>query len=135
MSRIRVHAADEVQWVRIGDMSRDPSRSGLTQGELESSIRYAEPGTESAPQLMEVNYVPDAVVAPHSHDSAEIVYVVEGELHWGEQVLGPGASLFIGEGAVYGYRAGPQGLRIVNFRPRADFSFHPKLGGRGRAAG
>jgi len=134
MSKIRVHGAVDVQWTRIGDMVRDPSRGGLTQGELDSFIRYAEPGTESSPQLMEVNYAPNAVVAPHSHDSAEIVYVVEGELHWGDRVLGPGASLFIGEGAVYGYKAGPQGLRIVNFRPRADFSFHPKLGGRGPAA-
>ena len=128
MAKVRVHAADETPWLRIGDMARD---SGvLTQGELDSSIRYSERGTETEPPLMEVKYVPGAVVAPHSHDSAEILYVVEGEMHWGDQVLGPGASIFIGEQAVYSYKAGPQGLTIVNFRPRADFSFNPKVGGR-----
>jgi quercetin dioxygenase-like cupin family protein len=132
MAKIRIHDADETPWTRIGDMTRNASV--LTQGELDSHIRFAEPGDETSPQLMEVNYVPDAVVDPHFHDSAEIIYVVEGELHFGDRVLGPGASLYVGEQAVYGYRAGPRGLKIVNFRPRADFSFHPKGGERPASA-
>jgi quercetin dioxygenase-like cupin family protein len=126
MGRIRVHDADATPWTRIGDMTRNASV--LTQGELDSHIRFAEPGGEDSPQLMEVNYVPGAVVDPHFHDSAEIIYVVEGELHFGDRVLGPGASLYVGERAVYSYVAGPHGLKIVNFRPRADFSFHPRGG-------
>jgi quercetin dioxygenase-like cupin family protein len=75
---------------------------------------------------MEVRYVPNAVVDPHSHDEDEIVYVVEGELHLGDRVLRPGVSMFVGAATVYGYRAGVNGLRIVNFGLRADFSYHPK---------
>jgi quercetin dioxygenase-like cupin family protein len=124
--KVEIRRPHEISWTRIGDLIGAESPGTLTVGELDSSIGYAHHGDVAQPALYAVSYVPDAVVAPHSHDGAQIVYVLEGELHWGRTVLEPGSSVFIPGGVAYGYRAGPQGLRTLNFRPTADRSFHPK---------
>jgi quercetin dioxygenase-like cupin family protein len=127
LGRINIHDAADIHWMRIGEMASPGSAGVLTQGELASDISYHERGSETDLQLMEVKYVPNAVIDPHSHDEDEIIYVVEGELHLGARVLRPGSSIYIPRATVYSYQAGADGLRVVNFRPRGDFSFNPKV--------
>ena len=52
--KIRLHHDSELPWVRIGDMSKDPSV--LTEAGVNSRIRSHEPGGEADPQLSEVDY-------------------------------------------------------------------------------
>ena len=40
------------------------------------------------------------------------------------RTVGPGACLTIPGGVFYGFHAGPEGLRILNFRPRNDTTFN-----------
>ena len=52
--------------------------------------------------------------------------MVEGELHFGRRVCGPGSSFFIPGNTLYGFRAGPQGCRYLNFRAQADSTYFTK---------
>lgn len=131
--KLRVHPPADLAWRRIGDFVAGEMASRLDAGELASHIAFHEPGDATAPPLMELPLEPDALLVPHSHDTCEILYVVEGELRWGEHGLDRGGSIFIPARAVYSFRAGPAGARLLNFRPTADHSFHPA--GRDARAG
>jgi quercetin dioxygenase-like cupin family protein len=125
---LRVHRPADLIWRRIGDFVTGAMASQLDPGELASHIAFHEPGDAAAPQLIELRLEPEALLVPHSHDTSEIIYVVEGELRWGDRTLGAGGSIFIPARAVYGFRAGSAGARLLNFRPTADHSFHPAPG-------
>jgi ubiquinone/menaquinone biosynthesis C-methylase UbiE/quercetin dioxygenase-like cupin family protein len=121
---IRIHAPDQLAWRRIGDIPMGWMRDHIDPTELEGHLAFHEAG-DDGPQLMEMRLDPQTLVAPHSHDDPEIFYVVEGSLHWGEQVLGAGGSMFIPAGNPYSFRAGERGARLLNVRSRADHSFVP----------
>jgi hypothetical protein len=54
----------------------------------------------------------------------EIIYVVRGEMRFGNKVLSAGSSVYIPGNTYYSFTAGAGGLRIVNFRARCDVSFY-----------
>ena len=56
----------------------------------------------------------------HAHHEDEIVFVLEGEMHFGNRVLHPGECAMIPKFTLYSFRAGPEGLRFLNIRPRAN---------------
>lgn len=126
MATIRVTMPEDVPAVVTGDVVGDDLRGRMSDGELGSSVRMFHPGGEDALQLFEVEVRPDAVVGQHSHDEDEIIYVVDGELHLGRQVLGPGASVLIPGDTLYSFRAGPDGLRFLNFRGRRDITYRTR---------
>ncbi|HTH28882.1 MAG TPA: hypothetical protein VL918_10475 [Sphingobium sp.] len=128
---IRVHHAAQLPWRQIGDIPMGAMRDHVDPSELEGHLAFHEPGDMDMPQLMEIRLKPNTVIAPHSHDECEIVYVIEGSLHWGASVLEAGGSMFIAGNSVYSFRTGPEGARLLNFRPRADHSFHPPAPGVG----
>jgi hypothetical protein len=53
--------------------------------------------------------------APHSHSADELIHVLEGEIHVGRTVLGPGATLAVAADRRYGFRS--PGFRFLNYRP------------------
>ena len=125
MPRVRLTTQDQQPWVVSGQRSlSDEERGKLRQGELTSEFRIREPGSGEHPQLVELRYQPGAEISIHSHDEDEILYVLDGEMRINNRSVGPGACLTIPGGTFYGFRAGPQGLRILNFRPCEDSSFH-----------
>ena len=126
MAKTRPHPVEEIAWTRVRDMGEENLPEGLSDGDLNSMFAIHEPGDERNPQLFEVSYEPDGSVDIHSHDEDEIIYILEGEMHFGNKVLRPGSSVFIAGGSYYGFKAGPEGLRFINFRARADYSFHRK---------
>jgi quercetin dioxygenase-like cupin family protein len=77
-------------------------------------------------QLFEIQLEPGLEVTTHAHADDEIVFVVDGELHFGRRVCGAGSSFFIPGGTLYGFRAGPEGCRYLNFRAQADSTFFSK---------
>jgi len=125
MAKVRVTTQDQQPWIVSGERQLDDAERGkLKQGELTSSFRMREPGSASSPQLVELRYEPDAEIRLHSHDEDEIIYVLEGAMRINNRTVGPGACLTIPGGVFYGFHAGPEGLKILNFRPREDTTFN-----------
>jgi mannose-6-phosphate isomerase-like protein (cupin superfamily) len=123
MKNVRVHQESELSWRKIGDIPMGYMRAHIDPTELEGHLSFHEPGAPDALQLMEVRLNPDTLIAPHSHDTDEIYFVVEGSLHWEDQALAAGGSIFIPGGSLYSFRTGSQATRLLNFRGRADHSF------------
>ena len=60
----------------------------------------------------------------HGHTEDEIIYVTHGSIGLGRRSYGPGTALAIAAQTFYGFNAGPEGLRFINFRatlPREIF--------------
>jgi quercetin dioxygenase-like cupin family protein len=105
------------------DVIPEERRAAYGEGELGTTLRYFHTGSATEPQLFEVTVEPDGVIAPHAHDEAEIIYVLDGEMHMGARLLTPGSSVFIPGRTLYSFRAGPEGLRFIEFGARQDRSY------------
>lgn len=57
----------------------------------------------------------------HSHDADCLYYVLSGEAHLGNRVLGAGEGFFVKAGAPYTYTAGPDGVQVLEFRTATAF--------------
>ena len=130
MARIEFSNPDTEPFRRVGDFVTDEMGVKLAAGELDSEVRSHHPGAPDRLQMFEVRAPADAAFNAHSHDEDEIILVVEGELHAGSQVVGPGGSMYVAGGTVYAFRAGPEGLRFFNFRPRLDATYHSRAESR-----
>lgn len=126
MGKVRIHSVDQLSWRTVRDVTAGREPSGLSKEDLDAEIIFHEPGDDTTPQLFEVSYGPNAHIAVHAHDEDEIMYIVGGEMLFGAQTLKPGSSLFIQGGAYYSFKTGDDGLRFLNFRPRADLTYHQK---------
>lgn len=125
MARVRLTTDEQQAWIVSGERDLpEEDRAKLRKGELESQYRMREPGGDDFPQLVELRYSPNSEIRLHSHDEAEIIYILEGEMRINNRKLGPGATLTIPGGVFYGFHAGPEGLRFLNFRPRQDLTFN-----------
>jgi len=121
--KVRVHKGNAMEWVKISSLTPEGMAGLFSPAELNSEITFHEPGSEQSLQLFEVKYQPGAAIAVHAHLIDEIIYVVDGSMIIGNRELGPGSSLFVAGNTLYQFRAGPRGLRMLNFRPSADTSF------------
>ncbi|MCB2060029.1 MAG: cupin domain-containing protein [Novosphingobium sp.] len=125
MARVRLTTEEQQPWIVSGERNiSEEERNKLRRGELTSEYRMREPGGDDFPQLVELRYQPDSEIRLHSHDEDEIIYVLEGAMRINNRIVGPGACLTIPGGVFYGFHAGPEGLRILNFRPRNDTTFN-----------
>lgn len=122
---IRVHHEDQLAWRTIGDIPMGWMAEHIDPTELAGQLCFHEAGDAAAMQLMEMRLHPNTLIAPHAHDDDEIFYVAEGSLHWGDEALAAGGSLFIPAGTTYSFRIGDAPARLLNFRARADHSFRP----------
>jgi quercetin dioxygenase-like cupin family protein len=98
----------------------------FTPEELAGRTREHHLGSDTTPELFEVRFQPDTVVNSHAHLRDEIIYVVEGALILGSRVLPPGSSVYVAANTLYSFRAGPEGVRFVNFRPTAGAGYVSK---------
>jgi quercetin dioxygenase-like cupin family protein len=125
--KIRVHLEAETPLFTVEQLLRDKGSSeehirSLSDDALAAGMRFFEMGTESSPQLFESQVPPNTVAPVHSHEEDEIIYVLEGEMQFGTKSLSKGSALFVQANARYGFKAGPEGVRFLNFRPRrCDF--------------
>lgn len=71
--------------------------------------------------MIAYRFAPNTLLPRHWHDTPQIILVLEGELHLGNRVLGPGAGYFTEPEQVYSSKAGPEGCRIVEFRDATQF--------------
>jgi len=121
MNPILIRDQKNNRWLSGKEFTPPEIRHRFSAEELEATrVRVHELGDESTPQLFELTFEPNFAVAVHSHAADEIFYVVDGLLEIGNRSLGPGSSVLIRADTLYGFRAGPKGLQVLNFRPRAD---------------
>ena len=133
MAKVKLITPDQLPWSRPMEDQRvsDDQRGKLKQGERSTQFRMREAGDADTLQLVEIRYEPNSEIQLHSHDADELIYILEGSMQLGNRTVGPGTSLFIAGGTFYGFSAGPDGLQILNFRPRADPSFNLPPGNKG----
>ncbi len=99
--------------------------------QLMAASRLTVPFRHAGPEgfsLVTVELDPGFDLARHSHSTDCLYYVVEGELRMGRRVLGPGDGFFVPADHPYAYRAGPRGVKLLEFRnaTRFDTTFHEK---------
>ncbi len=122
---ITANHPEAIAWRKIGDIPMGQMMAHLDPTELEGCICFHSAGGTQGMQLMEMRFDPHTIITPHSHDAAEIFYIIEGSLHWGDKMLHAGGSLHIPAGNVYTFRTGAEPTRILNFRASVDHSFNP----------
>jgi quercetin dioxygenase-like cupin family protein len=120
MGKVRIHKAEDVRWSRIRDDFPPELLQGLDDQVLDSEVGVHEDGDATQPHMSEAFYKPGAKIAVHSHSADEFIYVVSGSMSLGRRELGPGSSIFVEAKTMYGFSAGPEGVRMVVFRPFGD---------------
>ena len=123
MATIQFTTHDDDAFQRVADLVTGDLSGAMSPGELDSRYRSHHPGDDDRLQLFEVDAPANAIFNAHSHTEDEIILVVEGELRAGSHVVGPGGTMYVPGGTVYSFRAGPDGLRFFNFRPRLDATY------------
>jgi quercetin dioxygenase-like cupin family protein len=129
MARVKIERVEDAKWTSLRETTNGLGPDELAKfgdGALDTETRVHHEGDASTLQLVEIAYKPNTVVSEHAHDEDEILVIVEGEAHIGKQTLRPGSSIFIAGNTLYGFSAGPGGLRLLNFRPRRDLTFITK---------
>ncbi|MCU1344897.1 MAG: cupin protein [Acidimicrobiia bacterium] len=141
MGTVKFVAADDAQYVSVRDIVQsgiaaatgveaDPGASrGSTVTEEEQDtqeLRMYFPGGPDDPQLFEVRVQPGGHTQAHAHDESEIIYVLSGDIEFGARSFPAGSAINVPGRTLYSFRAGPNGLRFLNFRGRRDFTFISK---------
>lgn len=85
--------------------------------------------------LVVVEFAPGYILARHSHTTDCLYYVVAGSVQMGKRELGPGDGFFVPADHPYAYSAGPEGVKLLEFRHDTSFhtTFHEKDHARYRA--
>ena len=123
MPKIQVVEAGSMPWMTQDEDGPDGERRLIEIPEPDderSAARHPHPGSDTQLYLHEAQLPPNKQVASHAHRSDEIIYILDGEIHLGARVLGPGSSVFVPGMTLYAFRAGPKGVRFLNFRGRKD---------------
>ena len=87
--------------------------------------------TATGLSLTHARFRADLLLPRHSHDAHCAYYVLEGEAHLGSTILRKGDSFIVPKDDFYTYRAGPEGVEILEFRSQTDFHF--RFGGNNAA--
>jgi quercetin dioxygenase-like cupin family protein len=129
--KLQISELDSLRWMaRMEGAARASDTSTIEQANQDSDDRMCHrihhPGSDTDLQMFEVRVPPGMVVESHAHDEDEIIFVLEGEMVLGARVLAAGSSAMIPGKTLYGFSAGADGLRFLNFRARRDATFHTK---------
>ena len=99
----------------------------ITDAEIEkmkASARLTVPFRHEGPSglsLVEIDFAPGYVLPRHSHSSDCLYYIVSGGIVMGRRKLGPGDGFFLPANAPYAYHAGPEGVKLLEFRTSVAF--------------
>jgi len=126
MAAIRFFDPDSADFMKPAEVYPDSLKARLTDAEVADTAVRLHHGLPGKLQLFEINLEPGLEISTHAHADDEIVVVTAGELHFGRRVCGPGSSFFIPGNTLYGFRAGPEGCRYLNFRAQADSTYFTK---------
>ena len=114
------------EFMKPVDVYPDSLKERLTDAEVADTSVRLHHGLPGRIQLFEIQLEPGLEITTHAHADDEIIAVVQGELQVGRRVCGPGTSIFVPGNTLYGFRAGPEGCRYLNFRAQADSTYFSK---------
>jgi quercetin dioxygenase-like cupin family protein len=109
MSVIVIRDADQ-QWRETSADWPGRAKEGEPRVIYKSLLPGGEPGR---PNMQRSRYEPLHFEPPHSHPEDEIIYVLSGDLTFGDQQLGFGDALFVPKDTRYSLRAGEAGAEFV----------------------
>lgn len=118
MTGIEVRRFDELPWAENpagGNTSDEQLARARASGYRRKPLLVGEGDVH----LTHVQMGPGMRVEPHSHSAVEAIHVVAGSLtpDGEEAPLGPGDSIVVPAGGVYGFEVGPDGVSFLIFRP------------------
>ena len=79
------------------------------------------PEDEFGPSLVCGWFAPNFPLPRHSHSADCLYYVVSGQAILGSRVVEAGSGFYVPKNAPYSYRAGPEGVEILEFRNEQSF--------------
>ena len=125
MSVGRSHVAGEP----IDDFFNEAAMESFT-----SAVPFRQEGPDGF-SLVSLDFPPGAMLPRHSHSADCLYYIVSGGIVLGTRELGPGDGFFVPAEQPYGYRAGLEGVVLLEFRHSTAFDtkFHEKDPARFRA--
>jgi redox-sensitive bicupin YhaK (pirin superfamily) len=126
MAAIKFFDPTTSAFMKPADVYPESLKQRLTAAEVADTSVRLHHGAPGKLQLFEIQLEPNLEISTHAHTDDEIIAVVEGALHLGRRVCGAGSSMFIPGNTLYGFRAGPEGCRYLNFRAQADSTFFTK---------
>jgi quercetin dioxygenase-like cupin family protein len=97
---------------------RDYAERAMAASHLTVPFRQEGPGGFS---LVSIYFAPGFLLPRHSHSSDCLYYIVEGQIIMGKRELGPGDGFFLPAEQPYAYHAGPEGVKVLEFRHQASF--------------
>jgi quercetin dioxygenase-like cupin family protein len=106
-SRWTYFRADQAEATEI------PGPDGGSGNFLQALVNHTDPNGYS---LISVRYPPNTKVPRHSHDTAQIVVVLEGELRQGSRRLTTGCGYYTPANAAYVVSTGGEGAHVLEFR-------------------
>jgi quercetin dioxygenase-like cupin family protein len=121
VAKVRIVAGASVPWLTPKE-GQGGEKVETSDPLIKGACRYLHPGSEDSLYLHLSKSPPGHEVFSHAHREAEIIYVLDGEMHVGARVLKAGDSIFIPGNTLYAFRSGPSGLTFLNFRGRHDDS-------------
>lgn len=142
MGTVKFVSADDAAYVSVREIVRqgitaatgsddlgapEPQGSTVTEEEQDTQeLRMYFPGGPDDLQLFEVRVQPGGRTQAHAHVESEIIYVLSGDIEFGGRSFPAGSAINVPGNTLYSFRAGPDGLRFLNFRGRRDFTFISK---------
>ena len=91
---------------------------------LQAGARLTVPFQQQGPggfSLVTIEFAPGYMLPRHSHSSDCLYYIVEGGIVMGRRELGPGDGFFLPAEQPYAYHAGPEGVKLLEFRHETAF--------------
>lgn len=102
----------------IARLSQEAVEAGMDQGE-HLRVLFSLPGFS----LTHVWFKKFYPLPLHSHDADCLYYIIAGSLRIGTETLGPRDGFFIPADMPYAYVPGPDGVELLEFRHKTNFSF------------
>ena len=123
MPQVRFAHSEDIAMVPTRERAPAETLQKLSEGERNTASRMLFPGTDRELQLFEVEVQPGDRIEGHAHEHDEIIYVLKGELRFGQRHCPAGAAVYVPAHTLYGFSAGPDGCNFLNFRAEADYSY------------
>ena len=109
----------------VGNPDPDGPRPDFVVPYFEGRIETHDLVSQKADDGMRLSILrlaPGTVLPRHSHSVDYIEFVLEGEIHYGNRIVGPGGGVYRPAGAPYTYRVGPAGATIIDVRAHTYYS-------------
>ena len=129
--------ADSAMTTGRSHVADEPIEDFFSQTVMESytsAVPFRQEGSDGF-SLVSLDFPPGAMLPRHSHSADCLYYIVSGGIVMGSRELGPGDGFFVPADQPYGYRAGSEGVLLLEFRHSTAFDtvFHERDPARFRA--